>query len=186
MHGRNRCREVSRGPVPQVIRGWIALAGLVFVGGILYATGALIANNASFFNPPGALERLNVYLSLSKAWTQGGYPLPEVSSRDYMGNPALVRQDILRGIRHFSRWNILSSTPGATSGPVERIRISIPASFWQTGQTMELVLTRTPYGIHLESRSESVRRIPDCGANRNSILRMFHAIDNEMAIHPPA
>lgn len=162
------------------------MAGLVIVGGFLYAAGALIANNASFFNPPGSLERLNVYLSLSKAWTQGGYPLPEVSSRDFMGNPVLVRQDILRAIGHFPKWTILSHAPNPISGSEERIRISIPSSFWHTGQTMELVLTTTPYGIHLESRSESVRRIPDCGANRNSILRLFHAIDNEMAVHPPA
>ncbi len=168
-----------------MIRGWFVLAGIFVIGAFLYVTGALIANNASFFNPPGAMKRLNVYLSLSKAWTQGAYPLPEVSARDYMGNPALVRKDIIRGIRHFSRWKILSPTPMDFSGPVERIRISIPSSFWRTEQTMELVLMKTQYGIHVESRSTSSRRIPDWGANRNSILRVFHAIDNEMAIHPP-
>lgn len=168
-----------------MIRGWLVLAGIVVIGALLYATGALIANNASFFNPPGALKRLNVYLSLSKAWTQGAYPLPEVSSRDYMGNSDLIREDIIRGIRHFSRWKILSSTPRNFTGPVERIRISIPSSFWRTEQAMELVLMKTQYGIHVEARSASLRKIPDWGANRNSILRVFHAIDNEMAIHPP-
>ncbi|MHB1284961.1 MAG: hypothetical protein ACYCYP_00135 [Leptospirales bacterium] len=165
--------------------GWIFIvSGLLLLGGLLYGIGDLIANNAGFFEPPGASRRLEVYLSLSSAWTDPTYPLPEVAPRDYLGDPALVQKDILQGIAYFNRWKILPVSPVA-SAQVSIIRVGIPGSFWRAPQIMELRIAPMEYGLHLWVKSVSVSRRPDFGANRNSILRLFHAIDNQIAIHPP-
>lgn len=165
--------------------GWISfVSGVLFLSATLYCLGDLIANNAGFFSAPGTARRFGVYLSLSSAWTAPDYPLPELAPREYMGNPVLIRKDILLGIEHFKRWKLLSE-PGKPVSSGEVIRVAVPGSFWRSPQKMELRLTAVQYGIHVWVRSVSVANRPDFGANRNSILRLFHAIDNQIAFHPP-
>ncbi|MHB1606083.1 MAG: hypothetical protein ACYCTV_06795 [Leptospirales bacterium] len=165
--------------------GWVFLvSSVLLLSGVLYGLGDLIANNAGFFTAPGAARRLGVYLSLSSAWTAPDYPLPEVAPREYMGDPVLIRKDILLGIKHFTRWK-LQSAPGTADASKEVIHVAIPGSFWRSPEVMKVRLTAAKYGLHVWVESVSVGRRPDFGANRNSILRLFHAIDNQIAIHPP-
>lgn len=161
------------------------LAGVVLLGIVLYFLGDLVANNASFFNRPGAWKRMSVYLSLHSAWTSSDYPLPEVRPRTYMGEPSRVREDILRGIAHFSAWHIESDTGASTDQP-EKVRVRVPGNFWRASEWLTLTLIADKYGIAVRARSDSDSRHADFGANRNTILRLFHAIDNQIAIHPPA
>ena len=165
-------------------RWFSVISGVLFLCALLYGVGDLIANNAGFFTAPGAARRLGVYLSLSSAWTASDYPLPEVAPRDYLGDPALLRKDILLGIGHFDRWKLLAD-PGPGGSQAEVIRVRVPGSFWRSPQNMEIRMTPMQYGLHVWAQSSSIARRPDLGANRNSILRLFHAIDNQIALHPP-
>lgn len=102
--------------------------GVLFLGGLVYFAGDLIANNASFFAPPGPWKRMTVYLTMHSAWTSSDYPLPEVGAQDYMGVPAKVREDILAGIKHFGSWKVLSDT-GSLPGSPEILEILFRETF---------------------------------------------------------
>lgn len=160
------------------------LFGIFFLGGLVYFAGDLIANNASFFSPPGPWKRMTVYLTMNSAWTASDYPLPEVSAKEYMGVPARVREDILAGIRHFGAWSIASDT-GPLSGSPELIEILVPGNFWRSPERVTLKMSSDKYGVLVEAKSVSSSLHADLGATRNTILRLFHAIENQIAIHPP-
>lgn len=157
----------------------------VLIGGLIYGLGDLIANNASFFNPPGPWKRMTVYLTMHSAWTSPDYPLPEVNPREYMGDPRLVREDILSGIHHFGSW-IVESDNGFQKERPEILRIRVPGNFWRSPEQLTLTLISDKYGIFLKARSDSASSYADFGADRNTLLRLFHAIENQIAIHPPA
>jgi hypothetical protein len=162
-----------------------ALAGIILLGAIIYFLGDLVANNASFFNRPGAWKRMSVYVSLHAAWTSPDYPLPEVSPRKYMGEPSRVREDILGGIAHFPAWRIESDS-GPSENKPETLLVRVPGNFWRASERLALTLIPDKYGVTVRARSDSDSHHADFGANRNTILRLFHAIDNQIAIHPPA
>lgn len=158
--------------------------GVLLLGGFVYFAGDLIANNASFFAPPGPWKRMTVYLTMHSAWTSSDYPLPEVGAQDYMGVPAKVREDILAGIKHFGSWKVVSDT-GSLPGSPEILEIFVPGNFWRSSERLTLTMISDKYGIQLMAKSDSTALHADFGATRNTILRLFHAIENQIAIHPP-
>ncbi|WP_143461238.1 MULTISPECIES: hypothetical protein [Leptospirillum] len=127
---------------------------------------------------------MTVYLTMHSAWTSSDYPLPEVGAQDYMGVPAKVREDILAGIKHFGSWKVLSDT-GSLPGSPEILEIFVPGNFWRSSEHLTLTMISDKYGIHLMAKSDSTALHADFGATRNTILRLFHAIENQIAIHPP-
>ena len=161
------------------------LFGIIVLGGLVYFFGDLIANNASFFSPPGPWSRMSVYLTMHSAWTGSGYPLPEVSAKVYMGEPSRVREDILAGIKHFETWSVQSDS-GPLKGRVETLRIRVPGNFWRSPERLTLTMVPDKFGILVRAKADSDSSHADFGATRNTILRLYHAIENQIAIHPPA
>lgn len=151
------------------------LACLVYIG------GDLISNNTNLWNPPGAFQRLSVYFSMNRAWTSQGYPLPELMDRNYEGDVGVLDQNIMRSIKHFRGWTIETLTVSGTGGTY---RITVPATFWRKFETITLTKTPIPEGVRLSMSGKSDGSLPDLGATRNSILRFYHALDNEIALHP--
>jgi len=153
------------------------LSLLVFIG-LVYLGGDLIANNAAFTNDPGALARLKVYFTLNRSWTDGGYPLPEVASRIFYGDPQKLRTNIDHAIGAFSGWRVKSRAE-------DRIVVRVAPSFWHRGSTVEIGLLPVPGGLRMEISAVSDSSSADLGADRNYILNLYHAIGEENAIHPP-
>ena len=153
------------------------IAVLLFLG-LVYLCGDLIANNAAFINTPGPLKRMHVYLTLNRAWTTGGYPLPEVSTQIFYGDPKKLLANIDHTIRSFSGWTIDRLDP-------QYILVSIAPSFWHRGSRMEITLVPVRGGIKMDVAAGSLSGFPDLGADRNYILNLFHQIGDENAIHPP-
>lgn len=156
----------------------LKITALVVLLGFLYLAGDLIANNAAFINTPGPVDRLKVYFTLNRAWTAGGYPLPEVSSRLFFGDEEKLRSNIRVSLRSFSGWKIRKADPG-------RIEVSVDASFWHSASVLEISLVPVPGGLRMDVVARSLSDSPDLGANRNYILNLYHAIGDENAIHPP-
>ena len=154
------------------------IAGLVIFAVFVYLGGDLIANNAAFINPPGPVRRIAVYFTLNRAWTTGGYPLPEVAPRTFYGDPAKLADNITRSIRSFSGWRIESQSP-------DKVVISVAPSFWHRATRLLLTVSPVSGGLRLDAEATSVSNWPDLGADRNDILNLFHAIGEENAIHPP-
>lgn len=150
---------------------------LVFLFSI-YLAGDLVANNAAFTNTPGALKRLDVYLTRNGAWTTGGYPLPEVSSRVFLGAENKLRTNIRTSIGRFPGWRIEKEDPG-------HLLVFVKPSFWHGSSRLEIFLVPVPGGLRMDAVSRSLSDRPDLGANRNNILNLFHEIGEENAIHPP-
>ncbi len=158
----------------------IAVAVVVLAGGV-YLGGDLISNNTNLWNPPGPVKRLGVYFSMNKAWTSEGYPLPELMDKVYEGDLTVLDQNILRSIHHFNGWTI---TPLTVSGTGGTYRITVPKTFWRAPETIILTKTPIPEGVRLSLSGHALTSHPDLGATRNSILRFYHALDNEIAVHP--
>ncbi|MDA8059487.1 MAG: hypothetical protein ACYCXP_00085 [Leptospirillum sp.] len=154
---------------------------VLFLACFVYLGGDLISNNTNLWNPPGALKRLSVYFSMNRAWTSQGYPLPELMDRNYEGDTVVLDQNIMRAIKHFRGWTI---TPLTVSGTGGTYRITVPSTFWRTFETLTLTKTPIPDGVRLSMSGQAAGSLPDLGATRNSILRFYHALDNEIALHP--
>ena len=152
--------------------------GLFVFLGVLYLAGDLIANNAAFINTPGPMDRLRIYLTLNRAWTTGGYPLPEVTSQVFYGNGEKLRTNILTSIRGFSGWKIQKKE-------ARDLDVLVSSSFWHRPSRIEIFLVPVSGGLRMDVVSRSLSKIPDLGANRNYILNLYHAIGDENAIHPP-
>jgi hypothetical protein len=101
-----------------------------------------------------------------------------------MGVPLKVREDILAGITHFGSWKVLSDTGSLPESP-EILEIFVPGNFWRSSERLTLTMISDKYGIQLMAKSDSTALHADFGATRNTILRLFHAIENQIAIHPP-
>ncbi len=156
----------------------LRILGLVVFLVVVYLGGDLIANNAAFINSPGPVNRMAVYFTLNRAWTTGGYPLPELVPRTFYGDPAKLAANITRSIRGFSGWHIESQSP-------EKIVISVGPSFWHHATRLLLTVAPVAGGLRLNAEAASLSGLPDLGADRNDILNLFHAIGEENAIHPP-
>lgn len=146
--------------------------------GLVYLGGDLIANNAAFINTPGPLARLHVYFTLNRAWTTGGYPLPEVHSRVFYGDTAKLDANIRSAIGHFPGWRIERKDES-------HLLIRVAPSFWHHGSRIEVTLSPVRGGLRLDMVATSLSTFPDLGADRNDILNLFHEIGDENAIHPP-
>ncbi len=153
------------------------LALTVFLA-LVYLGGDLIANNAAFINTPGPLTRIHVYFTLNRAWTTGGYPLPEVSSQIFYGDPDKLYANITHSIGSFSGWHIEEATPG-------RLDVRVGPSFWHHASRLEVTLSPVRGGLRMDVTATSRSGFPDLGADRNYILNLFHEIGDENAIHPP-
>jgi hypothetical protein len=115
---------------------------------------------------------------MNRAWTSGGYSLPEVSSQVFYGDEGKLRTNILVSIRSFSGWTIQKEEAGA-------IRVEVSPSFWHRASRLEISLVPISGGLRMEVDSRSLSSYPDLGANRNYILNLYHAIGDENAVHPP-
>ncbi len=146
--------------------------------GLVYLGGDLIANNTAFINTPGPLARLHVYFTLNRAWTTGGYPLPEVHPRVFYGDPAKLYANITHSVRSFSGWRIESADSG-------RLVVRVSPSFWHHGSRLVVTLSPLRGGLRMDVEASSLSESPDLGADRNYILNLFHEIGDENAIHPP-
>lgn len=153
-----------------------AALALLLVGA--YVPAALIGNNAAFTNAPGALQRLGVYCSMNRAWTTGGYPLPELSSRTFYGVEPKLRTNVLGAVNSLSGWSVERSGP-------EGIRVRVGPSLWHGSSILELSMASVPEGLRVNAVSRSLSLPIDLGANRNFILTLYHAIGEENALHPP-
>lgn len=151
---------------------------LLFFSVFVYLSGDLIANNAAFINMPGPLARLQIYFTLNRAWTTGGYPLPEVAPQVFYGDPEKLLSNITHSIQSFSGWTIDKASPG-------HIAVSVAPSFWHHASRMEITLLSIQGGIRMDVAAQSLSRGPDLGADRNYILNLYHEIGDENAIHPP-
>ena len=156
----------------------LKIVGLVIFAVLVYLGGDLIANNAAFINPPGPVNRMAVYFTLNRAWTTGGYPLPEVAPRTFYGDPSRLAVNIPRSIQSFSGWHIEQQSP-------EKIVIRVEPSFWHHATHLLLTVSPVAGGVRLNAEATSSSGLPDLGASRNDILNLFHAIGEENAIHPP-
>ncbi|BAM07864.1 hypothetical protein [Leptospirillum ferrooxidans] len=165
------------GPVRWTFIGLAVFCLACFV----YLGGDLISNNTNLWNPPGVMKRLSVYFSLNRAWTGQGYPLPELMDRNYEGDVIVLDQNIMRAIKHFRGWTIETLTVSGTGGTY---RIKVPSTFWRKKETMTLTKTPISEGVRLSMSGKADGSLPDLGATRNSILRFYHALDNEIALHP--
>jgi hypothetical protein len=145
---------------------------------LVYLGGDLIANNAAFINTPGPFPRIHVYFTLNRAWTTGGYPLPEVSSRIFYGDPDKLYANITHSISSFSGWRIEKAIPG-------HLVVHVAPSFWHHASRLEITLSPVRGGLHVDVTASSRSEFPDLGADRNYILNLFHKIGDENAIHPP-
>ena len=161
---------------------WTFIGGAVFfLACFVYLAGDLISNNTNLWNPPGPIKRLSVYFSMDRAWTGQGYPLPELMDRNYEGDVVVLDQNIMRAIKHFRGWTIEARTVSETGGTY---RITVPSTFWRTFETLTLTKTPIPEGVRLSMSGRADGSLPDLGATRNSIIRFYHALDNEIALHP--
>jgi hypothetical protein len=156
----------------------LKIAGLLLFVVFVYLGGDLIANNAAFINSPGVVKRLAVYFTLNRAWTTGGYPLPEVAPRTFYGDPAKLADNITRSIKGFSGWHIEQQSP-------EKTVIRVEPSFWHHATHLLVTVSPVAGGVRLNAEATSSSGLPDLGAGRNDILNLFHAIGEENAIHPP-
>jgi hypothetical protein len=154
---------------------------VLFLACFVYLGGDLISNNTNLWNPPGAIKRLSVYFSMNRAWTSQGYPLPELMDRNYEGDVIVLDQNIMRAIKHFRGWTIEPLTVSTTGGTY---RITVPSTFWRAYETLTLTKAAMHEGVRLSMSGIADGSLPDLGATRNSILRFYHALDNEIALHP--
>ncbi|MCL4485266.1 MAG: hypothetical protein M1537_02825 [Nitrospirae bacterium] len=156
----------------------LKILALALFLGLVYLGGDLIANNAAFINAPGPVKRLHVYFTLNRAWTTGGYPLPEVRSRIFYGDPAKLYTNITHSVGSFSGWTIEQATPG-------RLVVRVAPTFWHHASRLEITLSPVRGGLRMDVTATSRSGSPDLGADRNYILNLFHEIGDENAIHPP-
>jgi uncharacterized protein (DUF1499 family) len=141
------------------------------VGALALMVGGLLLNQPPWFEPPGPLARLSVYLSTNRATTSDAAAFPELRPRRYKVTPDLMLLRIEKAVRALG-WEIRS--------------FNLEARTIEAVVTTPLLRFKDDVSIEVQSGGESVTvqvvaqsRIGkgDLGANARHVGDLYRTLD---------
>ena len=142
---------------------------LVLLSPLIMLVAALLLNRPPLLAPPGALERLRIYLTTNVAETRPEHAFPELRTPIVPGDRARVHRAVLTAMRELG-WADIHDAQGET-------RAVVISTLFRFRDDVSVRLEESERGTLLHARSASRLGKGDLAANSRHLQALLAAVE---------